>query len=71
MNLRTLMASAVRLGIMGPMAAQSLQWRLAQSAEQVALHCGMTRLDEAAQTSPLLDILHGAHDRLYSRLFQT
>jgi urease accessory protein len=71
MNLRALMASAVRLGIVGPMAAQTLQWRLALSAEKVALRCSEMGLGEAAQTSPLLDILQGAHDRLYSRLFQT
>ena len=71
MNLRTLMASAVRLGIIGPMIAQSSQWRLSQYAEQIALRCASLGLAEAAQTSPLLDILHGAHDRLYSRLFQT
>jgi urease accessory protein len=71
MNLRTVLASAVRLGIVGPMAAQSLQWQLTRYAEQVALRCATTRVAEAAQTSPLLDILHGAHDRLYSRLFQT
>jgi urease accessory protein len=71
MNARTLMASAVRLGIIGPMAAQSIQWRIAPYAEKVAFGCSGLRLAEVAQTSPLLDILQGAHDRLYSRLFQT
>jgi urease accessory protein len=71
MNLRSLMASAVRLGVVGPMAAQSLQWRLAGYAEQIALRSAGLCLAQVAQTSPLLDILQGAHDRLYSRLFQT
>lgn len=71
MNLRTLLASAVRLGIAGPLAAQALQSRLAPEAEQIGLRCSKLGVADAAQTSPLLDILQGAHDRLYSRLFQT
>jgi urease accessory protein len=70
-NLRGLLASAVRLGIAGPMAAQSIQARLALDAEEVAQRNAGMRLADAAHISPLLDILHGGHDRLYSRLFQT
>jgi urease accessory protein len=69
--LRTLLASAVRLGIAGPMAAQALQSRLARDAEEIGLRCATLRVAEAAQTSPILEVLQGAHDRLYSRLFQT
>jgi urease accessory protein len=71
MSLRGLLASAVRLGIAGPMAAQSLQSRLEHDAESVAYRAETAAVADVAQTSPLLDILHGAHDRLYSRLFQT
>jgi urease accessory protein len=71
MNMRTVMASAVRLGVVGPMAAQSIQHRLGRYSEQIALRCNQMGVADAAQTSPLLDVLHGAHDRLYSRLFQT
>jgi urease accessory protein len=69
--LRTLVAAAVRLGITGPLESQSLQARLGPEAERVGLRCASLRSDDAAQTAPLLDILHGAHDRLYSRLFQS
>jgi len=71
MSLRALVGSAVRLGIIGPMAAQSLQMRLVPTAEEVALRCANLQAAEAAQTAPLLDVMHAAHDRLYSRLFQT
>lgn len=71
MNLRGLLAGAVRLGILGPMAAQSLQGRLAAEAEAVATRSARLQVAQAAQISPLLDLLQGAHDRLYSRLFQT
>ena len=71
LNLRSLLGSAVRLGIIGPLAAQCLQSSLATAAEQVARQCAHLSLADAAQISPVLEILHGAHDRLYSRLFQT
>jgi urease accessory protein len=71
MGLRALLASAVRLGIIGPMAAQSLQARLVRDAENTVQRSSGLRMADAAQISPLLDILQGAHDRLYSRLFQT
>jgi urease accessory protein len=71
LNLRGLIASAVRLGIAGPMAGQKLQTRLNPTAESIVLRHVNSTVDQAAQTSPLLDILQGGHDRLYSRLFQT
>jgi urease accessory protein len=70
-HLRGLLAAAVRLNIIGPMEAQMLQRRLAPVAEKTIAQCGALTLDELAQTSPLLDVWQGAHDRLYSRLFQS
>ncbi len=70
-SLRTLLASAVRLGIAGPIAAQALQSRLAHDAEQVGLRSAALTLAQVAQTAPLFEVWQGAHDRLYSRLFQT
>lgn len=71
LGLRALVSSAVRLGVTGPMAAQSLQARLAPEADRVGSKCAGLRTCDVAQTSPLFDVWHGAHDRLYSRLFQT
>ncbi len=69
--LRGGIASAVRLGIIGPLEAQATQFRLAPYAAEMA-RCGeRLTLADVAQTAPILDLLHGAHDRLYSRLFQT
>ena len=70
-NLRGTLASAVRLGIVGPMLAQLLQSHVVVDAEKIATANATARTTEAAQISPLLDIFQGAHDRLYSRLFQT
>jgi len=70
-HLRSVLAAAVRLNIIGPMEAQILQRRLAPVAERTIADCGALTLDDLAQTSPLLDLWQGAQDRLYSRLFQS
>jgi len=70
-HLRSLFAAAVRLNIVGPMEAQVAQRELSTVAEPLLLRCEELTLDDLAQTSPLLDIWQGTHDRLYSRLFQS
>jgi urease accessory protein len=70
-HLRSLVAAAVRLNIVGPMEAQSLQHRLAPKAQKIIEKCESLTLDNIAQTSPLLDLWQSTHDRLYSRLFQS
>lgn len=71
LQLRGWISSAVRLGVIGPLQAQAIQHRLSTRAETVAELGGELSLDDAAQTAPLLDLFHGTHDRLYSRLFQS
>jgi urease accessory protein len=70
-QLRSVLAAAVRLNIIGPMEAQILQQRAAVKAEEILVLCELLTLDDLAQTSPLLDLWQGAQDRLYSRLFQS
>ena len=70
-HVRGLLAAAVRLNIIGPMEAQTIQYRLAAPAQQVARDCETLSLADIAQTAPLLDLWQGAQDRLYSRLFQS
>jgi urease accessory protein len=69
--LRGLLAAAVRLNIVGPLEAQTLQHRLAPQAEAILCRCELLTLDDIAQPAPLLDLWQGAQDRLYSRLFQS
>ena len=71
LHFRGLVSSAVRLGIVGPLEAQSMQHQLAPVAEAAAIHAATLTLDDLAQTAPLLDLWQGAQDRLYSRLFQS
>ena len=70
-HLRSVLAAAVRLNIVGPMEAQILQRRLSPVADKIIADCGALTVDDIAQTSPLLDLWQGAQDRLYSRLFQS
>lgn len=70
-HLRGWLAGAVRLGLVGPLEAQSLQVQLGSFAEDVCRRFNNLRLEDAAQTAPLLDLWQGAQDRLYSRLFQS
>jgi urease accessory protein len=70
-QLRAVLAAAVRLNIVGPMEAQILQNQLSPKAELVRQRCENLKLDQIAQTAPLLDLWQGAQDRLYSRLFQS
>ncbi len=70
-HLRSLMAAAVRLNIVGPMEAQAMQHRLGPAAEAVCAKSATCTVDDLAQTSPLLEIWQGAQDRLYARLFQS
>ncbi len=68
-TLRGMISAAVRLGICGPLQGQSIQHELAADAGQLTREACATPIEEAAQTAPLLDLLQGTQDRLYSRLF--
>lgn len=70
-HLRSLLAAAVRLNIVGPMEAQMLQHALTAEVSAVVEVCAALTLDQISQTAPLLDLWQGAQDRLYSRLFQS
>jgi len=70
-QLRGLISSSVRLGVVGPLEGQALQHRLAPHAERIAQDCVNRSLGDIAQTAPLLDLFQATQDRLYSRLFQS
>jgi urease accessory protein len=70
-TLRGLVSAAVRLGAVGPLEGQAVQNGLAPHAAAVVARCKDLAVEDVAVTSPLIDILHTTHDRLYSRLFVT
>jgi urease accessory protein len=69
-SLRGLVAAAVRLGVVGPMEGQALQYRLAPRIQKICLTVDRPA-DDVVSVAPLIEIWQGSHDRLYSRLFQT
>jgi urease accessory protein len=70
-TVRGVLAAAVRLGLAGPLEAQSLQARLAPELADALRACEAIGVEEAAAASPLVDLVQGHQDRLYSRLFQS
>ncbi|MCU0696221.1 MAG: hypothetical protein MUC96_06820 [Myxococcaceae bacterium] len=68
---RSALSAAVRLGVTGPLRAQRVLLDL-HPVMTGALEASRGRsMGDAVSTSPLLDLAQGAHDRLYSRLFQS
>jgi urease accessory protein len=68
LGLRDLFSAAVRLGLLGTYQAQRLQAGLSRKLDEALAEPGD---GEPVQTSPLLDMFQGAHDRLEARLFQS
>lgn len=70
-TLRSAMSAAVRLNVIGPLAAQALQHGLAADLDCCVADANRRDWREAASCRPLFEVWHGHHDRLYSRLFQS
>jgi urease accessory protein len=68
---RGVLAAAVRLGIVGPYRAQQLQHECGRDVNEVLDRCAQLDERSVSHTAPVLDMLQSAHDRLYSRLFQS
>jgi urease accessory protein len=68
---RGVLSAAVRLGIIGSYDAQRMHHDAGRNLEQLLARCNALAAEDVCQTAPVLDILHAAHDRLYSRLFQS
>jgi urease accessory protein len=68
---RGVVSAAVRLNLVGTHEAQMQQAKLAGTFEEVLAACAALDPEALAQTAPVADLLSAAHDRLYSRLFQS
>ncbi|HTO96479.1 MAG TPA: urease accessory UreF family protein [Myxococcales bacterium] len=68
---RNVLSAAVRLGLLGTHEAQALLAGLGPLLDEVFAACGELGIEDLAQPAPLADLIQGAHDRLYSRLFQS
>jgi urease accessory protein len=68
---RGVLSAAVRLGIVGSYEAQRMQYACGSTLERLAARCAKLGERDLFQTAPVIDLLQAAHDRLYSRLFQS
>ncbi|XP_076912449.1 urease accessory protein F-like [Bidens hawaiensis] len=68
-TVRDIISAATRLNLVGPLAAAVLQHRVSFVAEELLKKWKNRGVDEACQTSPLLDTVQGCHSYLFSRLF--
>jgi urease accessory protein len=68
---RGVLSAAVRLGIIGSYQAQRIHHDAGRDLRGLLERSSALDADDVCQTAPVLDLLHSAHDRLYSRLFQS
>ncbi|CAL1388030.1 unnamed protein product [Linum trigynum] len=68
-TLRDSISAATRLNLVGPLGAAVLQHQVAAIAETILKQWADRPVEEACQTSPLLDTFQGCHSYLFSRLF--
>jgi urease accessory protein len=68
---RGVLSAAVRLGIIGSYHAQRLHHEASGDLNELLERSSALAAEDVCQTAPILDILQAAHDRLYSRLFQS
>lgn len=64
-------SAAVRLGIVGPLRAQRLLFELHPVLDQALRETRGLPSADARNAAPMLEAAQAAHDRLYSRLFQS
>jgi urease accessory protein len=68
---RAALSAVVRLGGAGPLRAQRLLLELHPVMDEALNETKNLKAEDATSTAPLLDLTQSAHDRLYSRLFQS
>jgi len=71
LGLRGLLSAAVRLGCAGPSEAQHLHHRLHPALAAAHARGRTLGLADVSQPAPIVELIQGTHDRLYSRLFQS
>ncbi|XVF39183.1 hypothetical protein PTKIN_Ptkin01aG0015100 [Pterospermum kingtungense] len=69
MTMRDVISATTRLNLVGPLGAAVLQHQIASVAEAMIQKWRDRPVEDACQTSPLLDTIQGCHGYLFSRLF--
>ncbi len=68
---RGVLSAAVRLGALGPHAAQRVQDRLGAIAAAVLAACAARPLADVAHSAPIQELFANLHDALPARMFQS
>ena len=71
MHVRTIISSAIRLGIIGPYVGQTLISNCKLDVERIIQEYRTDGSKEPVLTSPLLEIIQASHDKLYTRIFNS
>jgi urease accessory protein len=71
LGLRGVVSAAIRLGCIGPAEGQAIHHRLHPVLDAALARARTLSVEDVAQTAPMIELLQGTHDRLYSRLFQS
>lgn len=69
LGVRGVISAAVRLNIVGPHQAQTLQVECSPYLDATLDECAGLEAEDLAQTAPIVDLVQSLHDRQYSRLF--
>ncbi|XP_020586967.1 urease accessory protein F [Phalaenopsis equestris] len=69
LTMRDVLSAATRLNLIGPIGAAVLQHKMGSNAELILKRWMDRPIEDACQTSPLLDAIQGCHAYLFSRLF--
>ena len=68
-TLRNITASAVRLGKVGALEGQRLQFKVQQELPSIVERYRDLSVEDAHVCYPILDVVQNAHDKLFSKLF--
>lgn len=71
-TLRDVLSAATRLNVVGPLEAATCQRQLAVKAEELLREGrGRREVGEACGVAPIMELVQGGHDRLFSKLFSS
>jgi urease accessory protein len=70
-SVRGALSASIRLGVIGPLRAQSVLYGLHPLLEEALAETAGLGAEDAAAPSAIFDTAQGAQDRFYSRLFQS
>ncbi|TPX42155.1 hypothetical protein SeMB42_g03746 [Synchytrium endobioticum] len=71
LHARSMVSAAVRLNVVGPYQGQSILMDLQPHVSDVCQQVQDKKMDDIHSSAPVIDLLQGLHDNLYSRLFNS